>query len=104
MAVTLTDHGLYKLTNDANQGDVTEITFPTGTHGCVLYSDGADTYYTDAGTDGAAVGNDYFVVPSGNAKVVRLDRSIYGSPPVIYIASSAVSGVTRIEPLVSIDR
>ena len=39
-----------------------------------------------------------------HAGPIWLDRSIYGSPPVIYIASSAVSGVTRIEPLVSIDR
>lgn len=81
---------------NATAGNLLKVTLPSGTKTVSLYPRAAAGKVTHTGTDGAAIGANYATLEADKWTQVELNRSTYGSPPIIYLAHVNNDGVIEI--------
>lgn len=89
---------------DATIDDVTEITLPVWARkALIIFQTGAGAAtsgkISHTGTDGAAMGAEYFPIASGAAveiPLIRNDRNISEGKPVIYLSCASSSGTAHL--------
>ncbi len=103
MAVVLTTFAPYKLTNDINTAGVaTAVTLPPGAVGFDARAEVDEGQYSNTGTDGVALGDNYMALEIGRYVRVPTPAQVYGNPAVVYFGHDDTSGVIRIVPLFSL--
>ena len=106
MATTITSTDTTtQITMDAVVGNVEEITVPRGTRTVYIQSfDSLGTtrvpcYYADTGTDGAAIGADFFTIPEGVWVEPVGGEFVRGAGKTFYVASSVSSGILEVRTM-----
>lgn len=95
MATTITTIGLPTKITLGTSNLATKVTLP-GVLRATLYFETNAGKYSNAGTDGQAIGDNYEVVPLDTPYDLLLDSQEHGNPPVIYLASATGSTVVRV--------
>lgn len=83
----------------ATPGNLTEVVIPEGTTVVTVLFDTDDGYVATTGTDGAAIGSDYFpIVGGGYLELSRANTTPSHSRSIssLYVASTAVSGTCSV--------
>lgn len=89
-----------KITLSATAGTATEVTL-SGSAAALgarltLYFETDAGRYSNAGSDDAAIGNDYEAIPADTPYDVMIDRQEHGDTPTFYVAGAGISTVVRV--------
>lgn len=82
-----------RITLSATADNVTKVTLQKNAKRLLIQGIGVAVKLALTGTDGAAIGSDYWTIPAGAALEIHLDRS---DAREVYLASATTSAVVEV--------